>query len=769
MSIGGKLISRYVIKSALPYALLSLLLLTAILFTQQSGRFAELALYTDLPMALAGEIAAALLPSVLILTLPVAVLAGIVIGFSRMGSDSEIIAIRAAGVGTWRLLWPALLIGLIATGATAFLHLKEAPEAARDLRRAVLQGALRKLESPVEPRTFNTEIPGYVIYVRDGDKDLGTWGRVFINAHQQKDGSTRIFTARSGRIDSSAEKSELVLSDAVAMKMPAPQSTERSYVVERFDQLRIAIDTGRAELLKSLGKKEVQVEELDWNDLRRQAKSESLDERREAERTLHRKLALSAAPLAFALFGGLLGMRVRRGGRGVGILLSIAVVVVYYLVSLLGESMARSNAAPAVVGEWMATALIFLFSLILLRFDSVPRFEWFKQILQRKELSATVRPRTIQEHTIGAGRSGFPSLLDTSLFRTLSLSFLICFFSLVSIFIIFTLFELWRFIGLHHVPAGVVAKYLLYLLPLVAVELFPATMLITVLITYALLARRSEAIAWWASGQSVYRLMMPGLLFAIAVGAGAWLVQEHLMPAANVKQEAFRSRIRGGQARAITGTGRQWLASVENKRLYSYEFDEQQGALIEPTIYELDDEGVHLARVVTAKSGVWMGANQMAVKEAEIVSLVGARGMTVERQALPEMQLPGIEPPQVFRPTVDKPSQLSVVALSSYLKAAKQRGVDVSSLAVALQRKYVNPFSVVVMAFIGMPLALAFGRRGAIVALCVAVGVSIAYWGIGGGFQQLGNHGLLPPEVAAWSPPVIFAALGIYFLSRVRT
>jgi lipopolysaccharide export system permease protein len=103
------------------------------------------------------------------------------------------------------------------------------------------------------------------------------------------------------------------------------------------------------------------------------------------------------------------------------------------------------------------------------------------------------------------------------------------------------------------------------------------------------------------------------------------------------------------------------------------------------------------------------------------------------------------------------------------VKAAKMRGMNVSALALALQRKYVNPFSVLVMAFIGMPLALAFGRRGALVAMCVAVGVSIAYWGVGGGFQQLGNHGLLPPEVAAWSPPVLFAAVGTYFLSRVRT
>src|SRR6267142_1797631 len=241
----GKLIARYVVKSALPYVLLSLLLLTAILLTQQAGRFTELALSADLPLSLAAEITAALLPSVTVLSLPVAVLAGIMIGYSRMGSDSEIVAMRAAGVGTWGLLWPVLIIGLLATLATTYLHMKEAPQAARDLRRVALQGALKKLESPVEPRTFNTEIPGYVIYVRDGDKAQGSWGRVFIYA-QQPDGSTRIVTARSGRIDSSNDRSELVLSDAVAMKIPKPDGVQHDYVVERLEQLRISINTGRA-------------------------------------------------------------------------------------------------------------------------------------------------------------------------------------------------------------------------------------------------------------------------------------------------------------------------------------------------------------------------------------------------------------------------------------------------------------------------------------------------------------------------------------------
>ncbi|MEP6719646.1 MAG: LptF/LptG family permease, partial [bacterium] len=739
--------------------------LSAILFTQQAARFSELAAYADLPMDLAGEIAAALLPNVLTLTLPVAVLAGVVIGFSRMGSDSEIVAMRAAGVGTWTLLWPILLIGAISTSGTIFLHLKEAPKAARDLRRFAVQGALKKLESPVEPRTFNTEIPGYVVYVRDGDKSQGLWEGVFIYA-QQADGSNRVVTARSGRIDSSGEKSELVLSDAVAMKIPPSHSAERSYTVERLDQLRLAINTGRAALVDRLSEKEARAEELDWADLKRKAHSDSMDERREAERTLHRRLALSVAPFVFALFGGLLGLRVRRGGRGAGILLSLAVVIVYYLISLLGESLSRGNSVSAIVGQWMATALIVAFSMMLLRFKRVPGLTFVRRLQRNDKVRGETHRSVVTKQTLGAGRSGFPSLLDMSLFRTLAISFLLGFLALLSIVVIFTLFELWRFIGANHVPAMVVAKYLVSVLPLFTVELFPATMLITVLITYALLARRSEAIAWWASGQSVYRLMIPGLLFAIAAGAGTWLVQEHLMPSANMKQEALRARIRGGQPRAITGTGRQWLASIESKRLYSYEFDDQRGILNEPTIYELDDERVHLIRVTTGSRGTWLGPKELIVKEAETINL---QGMIAEREVAAETKLAGVEPAHVFKPTNDRPSQLSVPALSSYLRAAKMRGVDVSALTLALQRKYVNPFSVLLMAFIGMPLALAFGRRGALVAMCVAVGVSIAYWGVGGGFQQLGNHGLLPPEVAAWSPPVIFAAAGTYFLSRVRT
>jgi LPS export ABC transporter permease LptG len=775
----GFLIPRYIIGAMTPYIFLSLLLLTAVLFAQQAARLAELLIYTDLPFSLLGGIGAALLPGVLIFSIPLATLAGIIVGFSRMGSDSEIVAMRAAGVGSWTMIWPALLIGVLFTGTTAYLHLKEAPEAARDLERIALQGALAKLDSPVEPRTFST-LPRYVIYVRDGDKQQGTWGRVFIFG-QRSDHTTEVFTARSGRIDSSGDQSELVLSDVLSAKFPNSTSNDtpaeaqpvntrgatngqKSYVVERSDQLRFSINTGRADITQRLNERETNAESMDWADLRERAASGSPAEKKEAVRVLNRRVALSVSPLFFALLASALGLRIRRGGRSVGVLLTLVVVIIYYLISLLGESLARVGTVSPYVGPWLATVFIFALSLVFLFFNRIPLVSSISIWPARsKDNGAVTKSR--QTTPRGLSAIGFPNLMDATLLRSLVVSFVVCFLALAAIFNIFTLFELWRFIAVTNAGAGLVARYLLFLLPLITVELFPATMLISVLVTYALLAKRQEAIAWWASGQSVYRLMLPGVFFALAVAFGSWLVQEHIMPGTNMKQDALRARIRGGEARATTRTGRQWLASTETRRFYSYEFGED-GRLIEPTIYELDADAVHLAQVVSGKTGTWSDPTHLKLDEVETLSL---RGMEVERRSDAEIAFAGVESPAIFKPTIDKPSQLSARDLRSYLNAAKQRGTDVSALAVALQRKYAGPFGILIMALIGMPLAVSFGRKGTVIALCAAVVVGIAYWAVGGGFQQLGNHGLLRPSVAGWSPLLIFAAAGTYFLSRVRT
>ncbi|MDX6693635.1 MAG: hypothetical protein QOF02_1238, partial [Blastocatellia bacterium] len=618
MRLGGRLVERYIWGAILPYLLLSALLLAAILLAQQATRITELLVSTRVPLGLVLDVLAALLPNVLVFALPMATLAGTVIGFSRMGSDSELVAMRAAGIGAWRIIWPALLLGLLLTAGTLYLNLQLAPQAARIWKQATLRAAIYKLDSPVEPRSFTTDIPGFVIYVRDGDKEQGVWDRVFLYS-QTKDGSTQLVTARSGRIDTAAERSELVLSDAAITTLP-PLSVngEASYVTERLVQVRVQLETGRKALLDRLRREQVDPEEMSLSDLGAYVETQSGAKKREALTLWHKRLTFGLTPLIFSLLGAAVGLRVRKGGRGLGVVLSLFLMIAYYLLALGGEQLARAGTLPVLMGTWLATLSVVGCALLMLRLNHRPLFIW-RRLKDRAGSDNTnsnhseVILKSKQHHQKDAGTRllSFPSLLDSSVLRSLILSFMAALISLVAIFQIFTIFELWRFIAATASGAGMVLRYLLFLLPLVVVQLAPASLLIAILASYALMARRSEAVAWWACGQSIYRLMIPGVLFAAAIGGSVWFVQERLMPEANKKQDTLRGQIRSGVSRATTNLGRQWLASTETGRLYAYDYEEEDGRLKEPAIYEFDSEGVHLARIIRGRSSSWTAQNRM--------------------------------------------------------------------------------------------------------------------------------------------------------------
>src|SRR5205085_10853487 len=293
------------------------------------------------------------------------------------------------------------------------------------------------------------------------------------------------------------------------------------------------------------------------------------------------------------------------------------------------------------------------------------------------------------------------------------------------------------------------------------------SMLVAVLITYALLARRSEAVAWWAAGQSVYRMALPCLLCAVLVSGGVWLCQEHILPEANRRQEMLRAQIRGGAAQVVTSIGQHWLALPSSSNIFTYSYNSRTETLETPTVFEFDDENVHVRRIITGGQGVWLGPDKLEFEQARVFELPRP---SAGWRKVGTLQLTAPMPHDLFKPLLSKPLELNTNALSAYIKTLKlQRGVDVRSFEVALAERWVPPLAPLVMALLGLPLALAVGRRTALAALSAAVAVGLAFWGSVSGFQQLSQHQLLPPPVAAWGPLLLFSAVGAYLLSRART
>ena len=92
------LISKYILQAIFPYFLFSWLLLSVILFVQQGSRFSDIFFSSSIPKSLIWQLTFALVPNVIAFTCPMAILVGVIIGLSRIRGDSELIAMRTAGV-----------------------------------------------------------------------------------------------------------------------------------------------------------------------------------------------------------------------------------------------------------------------------------------------------------------------------------------------------------------------------------------------------------------------------------------------------------------------------------------------------------------------------------------------------------------------------------------------------------------------------------------------------------------------------------------------
>ncbi len=276
------LISKYLIQAITPYYVFSWLLLSVILFVQQASRYSDIFFSVNIPKSLVWQLTFALVPNVIAFTCPMAVLVGVIIGLSRMLGDSELTAIRSAGVGNFQITLPVIFLGIILSLFTFFINLYGVPFAAKIVRQVALQTALYKLESPLEPGVFNSEINGYTIYVKNGDFEKGTWENIFIYNEDKAKNEARLITSKSGRIDTRDDDSELVLENAIVSTFSTQKETPK-FASENIRQFRVAIKTRRGEIIDKLTATEGTPDELGLRELAQYAQGKEGKEKIEAQ------------------------------------------------------------------------------------------------------------------------------------------------------------------------------------------------------------------------------------------------------------------------------------------------------------------------------------------------------------------------------------------------------------------------------------------------------------------------------------------------------
>jgi LPS export ABC transporter permease LptG/LPS export ABC transporter permease LptF len=779
-----RILTRYILGEILSHTLIGCALFTFILLMKELPKILDTVVRNSSTFSTVMEVVVFLLPNFLLVTIPMGVLVGVMLGLTRLAADSEIIAMRASGLGILYFVRVAAIVALGGTLLGLANSLYIAPRANQGI--LDLDSALASQASyEIQPRVFYEDFKNTVLYVQNVISKTGAanWQKVFM-ADITDPSAPKITTAASATVVSDTSQQLMMRLRNGTEHDPVPGQS-KEYNISTF----VTNDLPFAASQQSeghLGRLDTPILALPMSELIKQTNG---PDGKRFLIELHKRFAYPVACLVLMLVAVPLGVTSRRGGKSSAWVFTILLVVVYYSLSLVGIAMGRQNWIPTFLAVWSTNILFALGGILLLWQLASERqiFGFLARWIARAPKPKIANPAKTIGSSLGglrarlqtpqqsrAGRGAFPRILDQYVVLEFLNTFALVLMGFILLMLVFTIFDRLGDILRNHVKMITVGDYLINLTPLFFYQLAPLAVLIAVLVTFGVLNRNSEIIAMKATGISLYRLVVPIVSIAAILSVCLFLFDQFYLPQANKRQDALLNVIKGKPPQTVTHPEQNWIFGQPNKgepgRIFYYRFfDVDRDEFANISVFEFDPATFALTRRIFAAKAVW---------DPDIDSWRFEKGWENDIQGdhasdyreFKETSFSEIhEDPQYFTREERQAQEMNFGQLDRYISDLRQSGFDTMKLRVALWRKLSYPLVAVVMAVLAIPFALSMGRRGSLTGIAVAIGVALTYFVVESLFGSLGNVNYLPAALAAWSSDVLFGLVGGYLLLRTPT
>lgn len=781
-----KILDRYLYRELLSPFALGILLFTFLLLIDKIFDLTDLIINKGVPFPLVAFLLVYILPAFLVLTIPMALLLAILIAFGRMSGDLEIVALKASGVSPLRLLRPVVLFSAAAGLITAFLITEAMPWGNYAFKSLIFDILRTQASVGIKERVFNDTFGSFVIYVEEMSASRSALRGVFV-ADERRPEESRVILAREGRLisDEANRRITLRLLDGTIHEMDPKVLQKYRQVAFRLYDLSLTLENPLVRAGEApKGDREMTLAELhdQAEALRRSGGNPNpyLVE-------IHKKYAIPTACLVFAVIGLPLGIRSHRGGRWAAFVVSLPIILLYYIFLTTGESLGDGGRIPPWLAMWGPNLLVGGIGLGLLwasvREASLP----FTAPLDR--LAALVyralarpRPRRPAPARPAVGRAGRARvvrrrrrvrrqsrhIVDRYLVREFITYFGFGLALTASIIVIGDLMvTLDRYLRLK-TPLSAILEHFAYRTPPYVYQGLHIVVLMSTILLFLTLARNNELTALKAGGISLYRVSLPVFLLAGGLSLISLAFQETLMPVLNQRgEEVDRVKIKHLQLPHLQARSQIWYRGSENRIYHISLLDPVNRAMSGVSIFELDREFSIRRRVDTQmarwqeQDGSWRFERGMT-REFDPKGVERVRPFTAQTVRLPERFGDFAQIPKA-------PDVMNFVELRGYIQRLREGGHEVGKYLVDLYAKLAFPFAHLIMALVGIPFALRSPRGGRLigVGLCILLGLS--YWVAHAAAVSLARAGILPPILAAWAANILFATLGLFLFLRART
>jgi len=781
-----RILDRYLVREIVAPFFLGLAVLTFILEIPPILNQAEQFISRGVEWSIVIRVLGLLLPQALCLTIPMAVLLGILVGFGRLSADREFVAMQACGVSLTRLARPVLLVAGLGTIATAYETIVALPDANQSFREIVYVVMATRVESNVRPRVFFQDFPDKVIYVKELPPE-GGWRDVFVadTAHVNE---TTVYFAKQGRIRLDQKKKLVQLELLHGTSHTTHTDKPDDYEEASFESSIITLDPNQVfKLPPSKGARE-----MNYAELREEIAeaSKRKDPAYEARFMIQQKMSLPMACPILALIGLALGATNRKDGKLGSFVIGIAVIFIYYVLLWGARAAANGGRFSPEWAPWIPNIVMGIGGLVM--------FAW-RARLGDQPLRLTLpiwRRKTADPSDDAIGRVpprrrrwGLPRLrvplvriLDVYISREYLRLIVIGIVGLLALFYVSTFIDLADKLFRGETTWAMLMRYFYFRTPQFVYYVIPMSVLVSTLVTIGLLTKNSELLVMRACGISLYRAALPLLICGVLASGLLYAMQERVLVSSNREADKLERTIRHWPEIA-TALNRRWMVGT-NGEMYHYDFfDQRLNRFTNLLVYRLDEDKWRLRGVTRANDAVvvaapapdpnsrrWTGRYGWTreMVRGEATAPTGEEQAEVKYEPFTEREL-SLEPSSYFKTEEPNGDLMTYEQLSEYISRLDASGANVVPWRVDLARKVAFPFVTVIMTILAVPFAVTTGRKGAMYGIGIGIALAITYIVALSVFAALGKGGALPPLLAAWAPNLLFGAAAVYMALTVRT
>ncbi len=343
---------------------IGLMVFTFVLLTNKILRLVELIVSKGVGVWTVVQLFGYILPYSLVVTIPMSVLLAVLATFTRLSADGEILILQGAGLSLPRIARPALLFGLLTTLATLAIAIWILPFSNFAFKNLVFEMARRQAAVGIQEGVFNSPIEGLMLYVERVEPKTSRMHGIFL-VDSRSPSEQQVIVAQEGRFTSDPKLLRLGLDLSQGSIHQTGKETNGRYRLLSFADYSLNLDIGR--MLPPPGQRALGEQELTIGELRQ--RSEDLRARGQNYHPplveIHKKLAIPFSCLLFPLVAVPLGSRIKKGKRGISLVLSVTFALVYYMLIVGGEGLGDRGRLPAALAMWLPNILVGLTGIAL--------------------------------------------------------------------------------------------------------------------------------------------------------------------------------------------------------------------------------------------------------------------------------------------------------------------------------------------------------------------------------------------------------------------